>query len=206
MGTTMSFVYLENQGFSRAALEEKMQALPPKYRQSNPFDALQGVLPPEFMRQFAELPADQTMLAYSQGAQWLPFYNVNLCDGNITSSQQLKSLSACFGAPVLAFALFDSDILFVSYCDAQRETALDYAKPNDEAFEEYDPDDYQPAFPEFLCAFCTAENAEKLRETWDAEEMVFADDRLALLLQLLGAPLVYDSKEPIPGYEKILLE
>ncbi|MBO5035066.1 MAG: hypothetical protein J6C43_05600 [Oscillospiraceae bacterium] len=138
-------------------------------------------------------------LAYRPDARWLPLFEENLCEGYNASSRDAGKLAKTFGAPVLAFSIFDSDILFVSYADPEKGISEDYAKPNFEGFEEYDMDQYQEAFPQFLCAYG---DEAALREAWEGEE-VFADDRMAKLCELIGAQVLYDGSKLPQGFQWI---
>lgn len=141
----------------------------------------------------------RAVLAYRPDAKWLPLFEENLCEGYNASSRDAGKLAKTFGAPVLAFSIFDSDILFVSYAAPEKGISVDYAKPNFEGFEEYDMDQYQEAFPQFLCVY-GEETA--LRDAWKGEE-VFADDRMAKLCELIGAQVLYDSSELPQGFQWI---
>ena len=76
---------------------------------------------------------------------------------------------------MLAFSIFDSDVLFVSYADPERKLRLDFAKADFEEAEEMIEAPFRGEFPSFLCTygFVTI-----LREIWEGVE-VFADDRMA---------------------------
>lgn len=137
------------------------------------------------------------VLAYRSDARWLPFYEEEFCEGYYATSLSADILAKDFGAPVLAFSIFDSDILFVSYSDPERDVCEDYAKPNFEGFEEYDMDRYREEFPTFLCAYG---DEATLREVWEGEE-VFADDRMAKLCEAIGAQVLYSSQELPRGFQ-----
>lgn len=135
-------------------------------------------------------------LACRPDARWLPLFEERLCEGYTASSRDTDRLARQFSAPVLAFSIFDSDILFVSYSDPENDIRVDYAKPNWEGFEEYDMDLYQEEFPAFLCAYA---DEAALREAWEGEE-VFADDRMHKLCGLIGAQVLYDSQDLPEGF------
>lgn len=81
-------------------------------------------------------------VGFRPDAPWLPFWHTEMCEGSIRPSQTLRRLSEAFRTPVLAFALFDSDVLFVSYRDDAGGEAYDYAKLPWEEYEEYDDETY----------------------------------------------------------------
>ena len=130
-------------------------------------------------------------------AKWLPLFEENFCGS--ASSLDAGVISEIFGTPVLAFSIFDSDILFVSYRDPEKAIRVDYAKPNFEEFEEYDDRLYKAEFPQFLCAYG---DEQLLREIWEGEE-VFADDRMLKLCEVIGAQVLYVAEELPEGYERV---
>ena len=143
--------------------------------------------------------------AFRPDAAWLPFYQTRLCDGSIQSSRDLGRLSEAFGTPVLAFALFDSDVLFVSYRDNAAGTAYDYARLPFENYEEYDGEVYRLGFPEFLASLCASDRREELRRIWEEEDDVFADDRMWKLMDLLGMEAIDPAAKQFPGgFEKVV--
>lgn len=228
MGTTMSFYLIENRGLTPEKLKKgwsgfhkKAQATQQKQSMKDKaFMAdLKSFMNEEQKKEFEErfgpdgtrspfgemLGYDRSSqrkgpaLAYRPDAKWLPLFEENLCEGYNASSRDTGKLAETFGAPVLAFSIFDSDILFVSYAAPEKGISEDYAKPNFEGFEEYDMDQYQEAFPQFLCAY--GEESE-LREAWEGEE-VFADDRMTKLCELIGAQVLYDGSELPQGFQWI---
>lgn len=156
-----------------------------------------GMAPHEGQREPEPSGRKNVWLAYRPDARWLPLFEENLCEGYNASSRDTEKLAKTFGAPVLAFSIFDSDILFVSYSDPEKNIREDYAKPNFEGFEEYDMDQYEEAFPAFLCAYG---DEAALREAWEGEE-VYADDRMAKLCEAIGAQVLYDSQELPQGFQ-----
>ena len=217
MGTTMSFYHILNRGLSPTELQKRMKSLAATAA-SRADQMLKALLPPGLLQQMCEqasadaasfcgifggggLPqSNRAVIAYSESAMWLPLFEETLCEGYIASSRDAGELSELFGAPVMAFAIFDSDILFVSYSDAANGTAYDYAKPNSEGFEEFDAERYSTAFPEFLLEFC---GREELKAAWDKPGEVFADDRLGRISQLLQMELLYDGSHLPDGYRGI---
>ena len=107
----------------------------------------------------------------------------------------------------LAFALFDSDVLFASYRDEATGEAYDYARLPFEDYEEYDDEVYQLGFPAFLADLCPPERREELRTAWETDEEyeVFADDRMWKLMELLGMEGIDPGAEQFPaGFEQII--
>lgn len=222
MGTTMTYIQLKNRDFTREELQECMNALfGGEKREQRPLkdlergmEALTGKKLTEkdqmllhFLHDVASAEADdQPQAAFRADADWLPFWQTWLCDGMVVSSSDLRRLSEAFQTPVLAFALFDSDVLFVSYQDAAAGAAYDYARLPFEDYEEYDDEIYRLGFPEFLADLCPAERREELRSVWetDSEDDVFADDRMWKLMELLGMEAIDPEAEQFPeGFERI---
>ncbi len=140
------------------------------------------------------------VLAYRSDARWLPLFEETLCEGCTASSRDTERLARKFGAPVLAFSIFDSDILFLSYSDPGRGFRADFAQPNFDEAQEMIDEPYRMEFPAFLCAYA---DEEALRKVWEGEE-VFADDRMHKLCQLIGAEVLYDSVELPQGFQPIV--
>lgn len=213
MGTSMAFYHIKNDGFDRERLQGVMgQSFPQKGDTSSVDgffekmkamvgeDRLQQIWPEmekakQIMKEEEQKPdplgflkrprLPSPMLAYRENVSWLPFFDEDICECSTASSKDARRLSKAFGAPVLAISIFDSDILFVSYSDAAKGIAYDYAKPNIEGMEEYDTRLFQAEFPQFLVDLCPGAPEEKLREIWDGDE-VFADDRMYKLGEVLG--------------------
>ncbi len=219
MGTTMSFYWVRNTG---AAPETLRQKLEPVRREAERGDEqfmklLSSFMTPDALRQMREgAAAGQAeisrmfssggraasggpRLAYRQDAPWLPYFEARLCDGGIADSSRARRLSRKLGAPVLAFALFDSDICFVSYAGASGE-AWDHAKPNLPEFEEFDREFFSTDFPDFILGLFPAADAASLRALWEGEE-VFADGRMEKMCAALGLPLLYGEEAPPQGFE-----
>lgn len=200
MGTTMAFYHIQNQGFSRGQLQEILgQSFPKKVNADESFlDSIETLLSKEQAQLFLQFQSFEEgprfpspMLAYSPDAPWLPFFEERLCEGYNASSRDACRLSRTFKAPVLAFSLFDSDLLLVSYGDAARNIRYDCAKPNYAEMEEYDTELYKAEFPRFLTELCPDVSEDTLREIWDAEED-FADDRMEKLSAALHIVSIYD--------------
>lgn len=213
MGTTMSFYYIKNQDFSRGRLQEILgQSFPKKGKADESFfDSLKLLLGDEKAEILkAQMEQDDPslfeeglpspMVAYRPDAPWLPFFEERLCEGYNASSRDAHRLSRKFKAPVLAFSLFDSDLLLVSYCDAAQKIRYDYAKPNFEEMEEYDTELYKAEFPQFLAELCPGVSEDALKEIWDAEED-FADDRMEKLCTALR--MVSINRSVPDGFEAI---
>lgn len=225
MGTTMTYIQLQNRGFTRQELQERMDALfSGKAQEPRPLEELERGM--EALKGAKLTLKDRAILRLLHGAMeredegakgpqagfrpdaaWLPFYQTRLCDGSIQSSRDLGRLSEAFGTPVLAFALFDSDVLFVSYRDNAAGAAYDYARLPFEAYEEYDGEVYRLGFPEFLASLCPPDRREELRRIWeeDNKDDVFADDRMWKLMDLLGMEAIDPAAKKFPGgFEKVV--
>lgn len=219
MGTTRAFYHIMNRGLDQTRLQDGLNRLyegKPASSASQLNEILKAFMGEEKFQQFLqeearlnsargldagpELPSP--MAAYRRDAAWLPFFDRDICEGYNASSKSIRRLSKAFHAPVLAFSIFDSDILMLSYCDAAENTACDYAKPNSDDMEEFDDETFQRTFPQFLTGLCPGASEQELREIWDAEED-FADDRMIKLSEALGAVPVYD--ELPEGFEAVTL-
>lgn len=220
MGTTMSFYQILNKGFSPESLQKKLENASAFAHAKTEKTAkiLEDYLSPDLYRQmmgqfhanaanFPGIPGaealsrpNRTVIAYKESAVWLPFFEENLCEGYIASSRDAERLSEIFEVPVMAFAVFDSDVFFVSYGDAANQITCNYAKPNSEGFDEFDTELYSTAFPEFLLEFCSR---DELKTVWDRPDETFADDRMGEIAQLLQMELMYDSSHIPEGYQGI---
>ncbi len=202
MGTTMAYYYIKNDGFDREGLQAALGSLSGRESASAKFEKMMiGLVGEEMFRQaqqqvqatqqhfdsvFGARPKlPSPMVAYRPDAAWLPFFDVDVCEGYNATSRDARKLSKVFGAPVLAFSIFDSDILMVSYCDAAKGVRYDCARPNMEGMEEYDTQTFRNERPAFLLELCPALTREKLTEIWEGDE-VFADDRMDKLGEVLG--------------------
>lgn len=222
MGTTMSYIQLKNRGFTREELQRCMNALFSSEKgKAHPLEDLERGMEAltgreltgkdrlllHFLHSVAEAETDsRAQMAFRTDAPWLPLWQTWLCDGKVLSSGDLGKLSKAFQTPVLSFALFDSDVMFVSFQDAAAGTAFDYARLPFEEYEEYDDEIYQLGFPEFLAELCPPERREELRNIWeeDDEDEVFADDRMWKLMELLGMEAIDPGAEQFPeGFERI---
>ena len=223
MGTTMSYIQLKNRGFTKEELQECLNVLygekekgaPPLQDLERGMEALTGKALTEkdrtllhFLHSLTGEEQDKRpQMAFRTDAPWLPLWQTWLCDGVIVSSGDLGALSKTFRTPVLAFALFDSDVLFASYRDEATGEAYDYARLPFEDYEEYDDEVYQLGFPAFLADLCPPERREELRTAWETDEEyeVFADDRMWKLMELLGMEGIDPGAEQFPaGFVQII--
>lgn len=217
MGTSAAYYSIWTRGFTPDELREKIKVVSSsgKKREDAIYERMSAFLSPEEIAQMRAGAAaafcegfggrgwpqgNRAAIAYRPDVKWLPLFETNICEGCTASSRDAMELSELFGAPVFAFSIFDSDVLFVSYCDAERGICYDYAKPNYEEFEDYDADQYSTEFPDFLAEFC---DRAELEAVWDNPDEVFADDRLEKLCQLMQMDLLHTGDQPSEGYELI---
>lgn len=202
MGTTRSFYHVKNDAFDWERLRTVLSGFPSEESTMAQFEKMMIELVGEEMFRQAQRETEATqrhfdsifgarpklpspMIAHRTDAPWLPFFNVDICEGYNASSRDARKLSKLFGAPVLALSVYDSDILLVSYSDAAKGVEHDYAKPNSEWMEEYDMETFRNEFPAFLLELCPTLTEDKLTEIWEADE-VFADDRMYKLGKVMG--------------------
>ena len=217
MGMSMAFYHIRNDGFDRERLQAGLKKIAGEESASSKFEKMMIELVGEEMFRQAQRETELTqrrfdsifgarpklpspMIAHRTDAPWLPFFNVDICEGYNASSRDARKLSKLFGAPVLALSVYDSDILLVSYSDAAKGVEYDYAKPNSEWMEEYDMETFRNEFPAFLLELRPTLTEEKLREIWEADE-VFADDRMYKLGKVMGLSPI-NGKVP-EGFEVI---
>lgn len=220
MGTSAAYYCIWNSGFTQDELKEKIETISSSGKKKDEafFGSLSAFLAPQIAKQIragaaesmahfdtifgmkGQSQGNRAVIAYSPEAKWLPLFETTLCEGYTASSKDSIRLSKLFNAPVLAFSIFDSDVLFVSYSDAKKGIRYDYAKPNCEGFEEYDTDQYSTEFPDFLSEFCSKPELESI---WNNADEVFADDRLEKLCRLMQIDLLYDSTCALEGYQFI---
>ena len=119
---TKSFLYLKNEGISRARLltvlrhlggEDCCSAIGARLE----LRRLRSTLPEQealepYTRDFldelfrAQLEAlSSVFLAYDMEKTWLPFYSHPFCDQNVMTGADLALISGCFSLPALALAL-----------------------------------------------------------------------------------------------------
>lgn len=183
--------------------EEVFEELQRGMRMGNAAQRQDNIIPFPGTTMQEEIPKPQwqkgPVLAWREEARWFPFFEETLCDGYNASSRDAEQLAKGFGVPVLAFSIFDSDVLFVSYADPERKLRLDFAKADFEEAEEMIEAPFRGEFPSFLCTYG---DETILREIWEGEE-VFADDRMAKLCTAIGARVLYDAVDMPEGYERI---
>ena len=221
MGMTRAFYFIRNQGYSRDQLKEMLSGLsggvafPP---------GLSGILNQKLseMRQRTgegdaglellsaglggnRIPGSEPVIAYKEDAGLLPFFEAGRCEGNIASSRENGALALCFKAPVLSFSVMDSDVLFVSYCDKEKGVAYDCARPNSPGREDemYDTDIYSSDFPAFLLEYCKEPDREKLRQIWESDAYIFAEEKMEDVGGMLGVEFMYEEKDIPEGYEAL---
>lgn len=216
MGTNAAFYCIQNKGLDRESLQARLTA----FSTCQPPSRCKQMLE-EFVGQaaLAELEAEmaerqklfgwhqpealpQPRLGYRADAKWLPFFSQDLCEGQNVTSRDAAELSLTFGAPVLAFSIFESDVLYLSYADAACKVFYDYVKENYDGFDCMDIGHFARSFPEFLTDFCGRDSRPKLLEIWEGEE-VFADDRMEKLCDMLGAGLIFSAHHMPEGYEMV---
>ncbi len=220
MGTSMAFYHVKNRGFDREELQRIMtEASFSSAARDAEFDSIRQMFGEEVIQQYLRSMEQLSkafsfdpsggnaggnsgaVIGYRPDAPWLPFFDADICENYNASSRDAELLSKAFGAPVLAFSIFDSDVLMLSYSDAERGVNHNYAKPNCEGVEEYDTELFRAELPAFLLFLCPELTKEKLTEIWEGEE-VFADDRMGKLCEVLGMVSLYENKVP-EGFEAI---
>lgn len=217
MGMSMAFYHIRNDGLDREQLQAGLRKIAGEESASAKFEKMMIELVGEEMFRQAQRETEATqrhfdsifgarpklpspMIAYRPDEPWLPFFNVDICEGYNASSRDARKLSRLFCAPVLALSVYDSDILLVSYSDAAKGVEYDYAKPNSEWMEEYDMETFRNEFPAFLLELCPMLTRERLAEIWEADE-VFADDRMYKLGEVMSlSPINVEVPE---GFEVI---
>lgn len=220
MGMTRSFYYIVNRGLSeekiRAVLSELSSredaALTPQMRQMmeklGGGSRLLGLL--ETVVSAAKTLDAGAFVVWREGAALLPFFETSKCEGYTASSLEDDVLAQHFRAPVLSFAVMDSDVLFVSYRDREAGVAADcartvYSRPDRPDGEEelYDTKRYKAEFPEFLLDYCQEEEHERLRRVWDSQEYVFAEERMEDICRLIGAEVIYGEDDVPEGFRML---
>lgn len=210
MGTTHSFYFIQNAGFTVDALHEKLGAFS-KHAPSEFDKLMEAEIGLEVYAKLKEQVAaahaffdtalgredrslrERTVVAYCETAKWLPFFELNLCEGHIASGRDVKKLYRIFDAPVLSFAVFDSDVMFVIYWDGKSNRPLYYAKPNYIDFDEYDKATYSTELPAFIRDFCADDASDRLESIWESTAYSFAEDRLNDICALMHAKPLFDS-------------
>ena len=142
---------------------------------------------------------DEPIVAYNESSKWLPLFQENMCADCNPSTQDIDELSRYFGAPVIAFSIFDSDVLYLSYTDSANGIAFAYERANDEELESCEV----PEHPEFLEAFCDEGKHRRLRDIWESAEYYMADNRMWDMCEILGIDLIYVRTDIPKGYSLI---
>lgn len=201
MGTNMAFLFIQNKGLARDALAQKMQSVTP--RGPSPLSCFaRGLDPNQRLAQDAPgNPSRNPFLAYASEARWLPYFDEGLCMGGILDERDLNALSNLFGAPILAFSIYDSDAVELFFCDAQTRTTYDYGTSLCPGMIDFE-DGCSQACPLFLAGLLGVEEAQ-IQAAWNQEDLVFADDIMTEILEIMGAPAVFDASEDLSGYEKL---
>lgn len=200
MGTTRSFYNILNKGFSYEVLLSKMKQFPSPA--NSKIKSENGREQPYFNKFFHELNQIQknnAVIAFKNSATWLPFFKQSLCEGYIASREDVEKLSHIFSAPVLAFAIFDSDVLSLLYSDAEQNIFHCYTKPN----YDFDTDWHSTGFPEFLLPFCKQDG---LKEIWEFSGEVFADDRMHKICAVLQTQVLYNYDDIPKSYQAVFSE
>jgi len=140
------------------------------------------------------------VIAYNKTAKWFPFFDANLCEGSIAIIDDLKLLSKIFGVPVIAFSVYDSDCLFVSFADQKNMVDYNHVKPNTSDFQAYDVEVYKTVFPTYLLDFCDNNDHKKLTEVWNSDQYIFAEDRMINMCAILRISVLYNDSEAPDGF------
>lgn len=145
------------------------------------------------------------MIAYNKAAKWLPFFQMDICEGYTADIEDVKDLALRFEAPVLAMSVLDSDVLYLSYYEPETGEEYSYARPNDGEMEEY-VEGYSTEFPAFLSKLCGSDEHSALEEIWENAEFAFTEDRMEKLCSALQAKPLYSADEIPEGYTAIYSE
>ena len=138
-------------------------------------------------------------LAYRSDAAWLPYFETHLCSC-WADGQSAQMLSRHFGAPVLCFALYDSDFFFVSYGDGETGGMYSRVRPNGMVFPEYLDEPYSTEFPAFLMELFPAADHAALQKEWEREWTYDADEYLDAFCVLLGLAPLWEADAPPEGF------
>ena len=152
--------------------------------------------------------AVEPVVAYRVDARLLPCFDENLCEGYTASSRDNEQLGQIFAAPVISFAVMDSDALLVSYSNPQTGVRRDCARANRPGMEDelFDTDVYRLDFPDFLLEYCDEANRGKLREIWESQDYTFAEEKMEDIGELLGIEFLYGREDIPEGYEALEAE
>lgn len=216
MGTTMSFYYIKNNGMA----QEQLKALLAPYSKKQMFSETERNLlismgMEEQLKQLESMPPPQhtpflkgsepeeqhnVLLAYGQDKAWWPLFECRLCDGNLAEKEDVLRLHQQFQTAILAVSLMDSDVATVTACDEQGKVIAWHGKAEDGYLEAYDMEERATDFPAALCQLFPQADAQALKQVWSKKGLVFADERVQGLCQLLGLPLLYDGQTVPTGY------
>lgn len=145
----------------------------------------------------------EVIIGYNEASKWLPLFGDHLCEGYSSSTKDTDFISELFKTDVLAFSIFDSDVLFISYSRYADKMSINIAKPNYDGYEEYDSELYSSEFPRFLMEYCPEPQHQKLIDIWESQDYVFADDRMLEICELINAKVIYTAEDLSEGFEKI---
>ena len=150
---------------------------------------------------------DDAVIAWNPDAKWLPYFDESFYENISPNPKGAKHLSEKLGFPVLIFSIFDSDVLFLYYCDAKSEIMESRSKSNaGPVWAAFVKEPAEASFfpsedlPDFLLPLC---DGKKLREVWEREDYIFADDRLRDLCKLLNSEPIEDFDNLPEGFEKL---
>ena len=211
MGTTRAFYVIQNNGLSIEFLKTcllSMQAKMYGKQKSNKHLSVgseQGIINERGIQEMSGCISDTTnvVLAYNENSRWIALFEPTLCEGYCASDKDTRFLSNVFNSDVIAFSLFDSDVLFISYSRLSDNLSFNISKPNNDDCIEYDSDMYPSDFPDFLAPFCYETGLERLNEIWESEEYTFADERMNDICMLIGASILWNAEEIPIGFRKI---
>ena len=146
---------------------------------------------------------DRAVIAYNKSAKWLPFFERDFCYGKYASKREIRLLSKIFNAPVMAFSVYDSDILFVSYIDPENNIFQNYTKTNYSGFEDIDTRLYSADLPRFLKEHCIERDYKQLVVIWESEDFVLAEDRMREICKLIKVQIMFDETDIPEGYQPV---
>lgn len=158
-------------------------------------------------RLYKTIKENYAIVAWKPYAKWLPYFDESLYGSFGANLECAKQLSEKLNFPVLIFSIFDSDVLFLYYCDAKSGILESWAKSNvGPVWSVFVEDPAEASFfpsedlPDFLLPLC---DGKKLREVWERDDYVFADDRLIDLCKLLNSEPIEDFDNLPEGFEKL---
>lgn len=135
---------------------------------------------------------------YQTNKDWLPVFDAYYCEGQYNANKEfMVSLEELFGSPVIALAVFDSDVAFVSIYESGELHC--YVHADEFMLEEFGFEEYEPTIPVELRNYV---DDEELQKIWDGE-YIFAEDLLQEIARLLNTFLVFDENEAEEDVEVI---